>query len=72
MRGGKPKTFEVFLDGEKDENVLVQVSAGSIAIQTDKAAQTARIAFCQRPWCELNVYSGQGLPVLPFDVTVTR
>lgn len=72
VQGEKPKTFEVFLDGKKDENVLVQVSAGSITIQTDKAAQTARIAFCQKPWCELNVYSSQGLPVLPFDVTVTR
>lgn len=70
VRGKKAKTFCVRCDGVRSDDFTVTVEGRRIRIRCDAAmtASQVEVDYCQMAWCELNIYSGAGLPVLPFSV----
>lgn len=71
--GGEAATFDVYADGGAVSAYAVSVLPQEIILRAEAfaSARSIRIAFCQRPWFELTIFSGAGLPVLPFDVELS-
>lgn len=70
VRGREAKTFTVRCDGVQTDEFTIRVEGRRIRVLCDATATASEVEvdYCQMPWCELNIYSGAGLPVLPFTV----
>lgn len=72
VRGEKAQTFTVRCDGKETEDYSVLAEGEEIRVHCPAVAcaKVVEVDFCQKAWCELNIYSGAGLPVLPFCVKI--
>ena len=70
VKGENPVTFDVFCGGAALQKFKVEVSPWEILLRAGEfdSGKLVKIGFCQRPYCELNIYNSSGLPVLPFEV----
>ena len=67
-RGERPQTVDVTINDVAIEKPVVSVHDNVMLISAPELGADGQVtvAFCQRPYCEDNVYNSAGLPVLPF------
>jgi sialate O-acetylesterase len=67
-RGDQPQTVDVTINDTVIEKPVVSIYDNVMQITAPglDADGPVTVAFCQRPYCEDNVYNSAGLPVLPF------
>lgn len=74
VKGERPETFDISADGENVSDFTVSVRPHELVLTADAflTAHTLCIAFCQRAYCELTIYNSADLPVLPFNLSLSR
>ncbi len=72
LRGQSMATLDVTADGQAVNTFAAELLEDGIRLTAPAFARADRVQvdFCQRPYCELTVYSAADLPVLPFSVCV--
>ena len=70
-RGAYPETLDVSVNGAALETFIAEVRDSELLLSAPELAQgTVTVSFCQRPYCEDNLYNRAGLPMLPFVCTI--
>jgi sialate O-acetylesterase len=71
-RGETPQTLDVSIDGTAIEKIFTSAEGNELRISAPEIvrAKTVTVSFCQRPYCEDNLYNSAGLPMLPFVYTI--
>ena len=73
-KGQEPCTFDVTADGAAVEQPEIRLDRDRIILtaQTFEQAREITVRYAWRPYCEVNVYSSAGLPMLPFEMTIGK
>ncbi|MEA4938815.1 MAG: sialate O-acetylesterase [Christensenella sp.] len=70
-RGAYLETLDVSVNGAALETFSAEVRDNELLLSAPELAQgTVTVSFCQRPFCEDNLYNSAGLPMLPFVCTI--
>ena len=70
-RGAYPETLDVSVNGAALNAFIAEVRDNELLLSAPELAQgRVTVSFCQRPYCEDNLYNSAGLPMLPFVCTI--
>ncbi|MBR1585677.1 MAG: hypothetical protein IJ662_09070 [Clostridia bacterium] len=74
VKGDAPGRIDLTVDGQDTAEFTACVKDDQLLLTSDlfAGAGSVTVRFAWRPFCDDNVYNRAGLPVLPFEVTVTE